>query len=212
MAMQSFWNHVGIFIIGGLGWWAAEYLIHRFVGHGKSTSLPFSRHHKKHHAQVHYFAPIQDKVKVAGFVIITLFSLGLMIATWQISLAFASGFTSSYLSYEFLHRRAHSHPPITRYGRWLRKHHFHHHFMNPKSNHGVITAIGDILFTTAEKPQRVKVPEKLAMPWLINPQTGDVYREFSDDYEIVHLKRRRTAATTDIATQAFDHKRHSMTV
>ncbi|MEE2902488.1 MAG: sterol desaturase family protein [Myxococcota bacterium] len=203
--MQSIWDYCGAFMVGGLGWWVAEYLIHRFVGHGKSTTLPFSRHHKKHHAQAHYFAPIRDKVKVAGFVIVSLFSLGLIIAAWQVSLAFATGFTSSYLSYEFLHRRAHSHPPITRYGRWLRKHHFHHHFMNPKSNHGVITALGDILFTTAEKPQRVKVPEKLAMPWLIDPQTGDVHQEFSGDYELVYLKRRRRSPNNQATGQALEH-------
>lgn len=208
--MQSFGTYFGIFLFGGLGWWAAEYLIHRFVGHGKSTALPFSRHHKKHHAQAHYFAPMRDKVKVAGIVIISLFGFGLCFASWQTSLAFAFGFTSSYLSYEFLHRRAHSHPPVTRYGRWLRRHHFHHHFMNPKTNHGVITAIGDLLFATAEKPERIKVPEKLAMPWLIDPNTGDVYQSFSEDYELLYLKSRRTSPTQLTAVDAPEQTNHSL--
>ena len=84
--------------------------------------------------------------------------------------------------------------------------------MNPKSNHGVITAIGDILFTTAEKPQRVKVPEKLAMPWLVDPQTGDVFREFSADYELVYLKHRRTSPNTKISTQSLNSTTRSLTV
>ena len=200
--MVNWSQYVIVFVIGGLGWWAAEYLIHRFVGHGKSTFLRFSSHHKKHHAKAHYFAPARDKIKVAGLIIMSLFVSGLIMTTWQVSLAFAFGFTSSYVSYEFLHRRAHSHPPRSKYGRWLRRHHFHHHFMNPKTNHGVITAIGDLLFSTAEKPERIKVPEKLAMPWLINPKTGDIYQEFSADYELVFLKSRRTTEFSQDITQA----------
>jgi len=179
-----------LFLAGWAGWWAAEYLIHRFVGHGRSNFLHFARHHKKHHALGDYFAPLSDKVKVSvgvGAVVLTVtgFAFGL-----DRGIGITIGFILSYLTYEWLHRRAHSHPPKSKYGRWVRRHHFYHHFMNPASNHGVTTAIGDLIFSTKCIPEKIKVPEKLKMAWLTNPQTGEVWPEYSEDYVLVRLKTR----------------------
>jgi len=177
------------FVVGWLSWWAAEYLIHRFVGHGRSNLLSFSRHHKKHHSQGNYFAPLLDKARVS-LTVTVIFGIGFgVVLGWANGLSLTGGFVLSYLTYEWLHRRAHSHPPKTKYGRWLRRHHFYHHFMNPNSNHGVTTFIGDILFQTKRIPQQIKVPEKLKMQWLTDPSTGEVWPEFSKDYVLMRSRK-----------------------
>ena len=61
--------------------------------------------------------------------------------------------------------------------------------MNPSSNHGVTTILGDLLLGTNELPKKIKVPEKLKMDWLTNPETGDVWQDFSKDYELIYLRK-----------------------
>ena len=185
-AIQAF----SLFVGGWLSWWAAEYLIHRFVGHSRSNKLSFSIHHKKHHALGNYFAPLTEKLKLSLLVVASAYCLLGMLLGWRPGFFLISGFVLSYVSYEWLHRRAHSHPPKTRYGRWLRRHHFYHHFMNPSSNHGVTTEIGDLLFRTKELPTQIRVPEKLKMPRLTDPKTGEVWPEFAQDYIMTHSRRR----------------------
>jgi hypothetical protein len=46
-------------------------------------------------------------------------------------------------------------------GKALRKYHFHHHFGDPKMNHGVTTRFGDRVFGTFETPDIVYVPENI---------------------------------------------------
>ena len=192
LLMQSFGFSIYCLVFGSgwLLWWASEYLIHRFVGHGQWIRLPFALHHRKHHALGNYFAPLIDKVKISVIVGASIFLLVALLCPWKIAAVFTSGFILSYLGYEWLHRRAHTHPPRSWYGRWARRHHFHHHFMDPSSNHGVTTSWGDLLFATKRVPAKIRVPEKLKMPWLTDPKTGEVWSEFSDDYEIIALKKR----------------------
>ena len=51
-------------------------------------------------------------------------------------------------------------------------------------NHGVSIPLWDIVFGTLDRPERVRVPRRLAMPWLVDEQ-GEVRPEFADDYELV---------------------------
>jgi hypothetical protein len=92
------------------------------------------------------------------------------------------------------HRRLHTHAPRTAYGRWARRHHFHHHFVNPKANHGVTTPLGDLAWGTLDPEQRIPVPERLAMAWLLDPETGDVAAPYQREYVLVRLGESRKAA------------------
>jgi sterol desaturase/sphingolipid hydroxylase (fatty acid hydroxylase superfamily) len=60
----------------------------------------------------------------------------------------------------------------------VRKHHFHHHFENPKMNHGVTTPVWDLVFGSYEPATVVHVPGKLTPRWM---QAGVDAR----DYQIV---------------------------
>lgn len=178
-------------IAGGVALWSlCEYLLHRFLGHDKRTwPNGFATEHTRHHSQGDYFAPSWKK----GLAALAALALILPLAVWALGTAigalFSGAFVAMYLTYEWLHRRTHTHPGLGAYGRFLRRHHFYHHFANPKANHGVTSPLWDRVFGTLAATPRLRVPEKLAMVWLIDPQTGDIREEFRRDYELVRKLR-----------------------
>ena len=99
-------------------------------------------------------------------------------------LAYALGLAGFYLTYEGLHRLEHVHAGFGPYGRWARRHHFHHHFVDPKANHGVTSPLWDLVLGTYAEPSIIPVPEKLAMRWLTDPRTGDLRPELAGTYEL----------------------------
>lgn len=198
------------FAAGALTWLLAEYFIHRFLGHTRAArKTAFGREHTRHHALGNYFAPTPKKVAAAVPVAAILLAISIPLAGPEVAMAYVSGFLSTYVLYEVLHRRAHTHPPRGPYGRWLRKHHFHHHFEDPSTNHGVTTPIGDLLLGTKRTTAKVRVPERLAMVWLIDPATNDVRAEHQHDYELVRISQASlpnagAAAVPRAALTAFD--------
>jgi hypothetical protein len=142
-----------------------------------------------HHAQVDYFAPWWQKALAAIASTAILLPLFVLIAGMQLGIACTLGFISMYLLYEILHRRAHTHPPGGRYGRWRRKNHLAHHFVDPRLAEGVTTPFWDIVFGTCLSVDRVRVPRRLAMPWLVD-ENGEIHAAYATDYELVGSRRR----------------------
>jgi hypothetical protein len=174
-------RQIAEFCGGVLGWTLAEYLLHRFLFHGSSGKAFFAlgaREHRRHHAEVAYFAPSWQKASAA----VAISSILMLLSA---SLAFTCGFVVAYAVYEVLHRRAHTHAPLTAYGRWRRKNHFAHHFSDPRLAQGVTTPLWDIVFGTTLALGTVKVPRRLAMPWLLD-RDGNVAPEFERDYVLVN--------------------------
>lgn len=89
-----------------------------------------------------------------------------------------------YVAYEVVHRRAHTHAPRGPYSRWVRRNHFTHHFLTPRTNHGVTSPLWDRVFGTHEPLGVVRVPARHAMPWLLDPATGEVRAELAADYRL----------------------------
>ena len=79
-----------------------------------------------------------------------------------------AGYVVAYFTYEAIHGIAHCFAPRTRYGRWYRKHHFHHHFAEPLRNQGVTTPFWDKVFGTFSEPGQIQVPRRMAMRWLLD--------------------------------------------
>lgn len=164
------------FILGVLLWTFLEYVIHRFLGHEHKGKNPFKVEHLEHHKKVHYFAPAYKKAAVAVMVAAVLFlTLNLLLA-WQIALSFVIGLVGMYAFYEATHARFHRKGPIAKPFIILRKHHFYHHFHQPKMNHGVTTRFWDRVFGTFHRVETVSVPRKMTMSWLMN---GD---DIAEDY------------------------------
>lgn len=189
------------FAVGVLGWSAAEYALHRFVGHGRRRRRParwyqrvtpsgllaeFNEEHLAHHADPTYFAPTSRKA-VAAIVSTTLVggALSLLVGPRR-AWSFAVGFGTMYVSYEVFHRRIHTHPPTGPYSRWMRQHHLLHHFRAPRSNHGVTSAVWDhLLHTEAPEAAPLRVPVKMAPQWMVDPETRGVREAYRQDYDVV---------------------------
>ena len=154
-------------VLGTLTWTLLEYVLHRFLGHVHKGKNFFKSEHTLHHAKLNYFAPFYKKaiaaVIVAAFLIIILnFFTELIYAG-----SFTFGLIGMYIVYEHTHYRYHTSTPLIPPFIILRKHHFYHHFHNPKMNHGVTTRIWDRVFGTFVRVDIVKIPKQMTMDWLI---------------------------------------------
>jgi sterol desaturase/sphingolipid hydroxylase (fatty acid hydroxylase superfamily) len=169
-------------IAGAAAWTLLEYGIHRFLGHHRwFRGNRFGLEHVRHHAEGNYFAATIKKVALAVVVAI---AVGGPAALWagSVGAAAVAGLLVAYGGYEILHRREHTHPGVGGYGRWARRHHFHHHFVDPRSNHGVTSPIWDLVFATYRRPAVIPVPARLCMRWLVDDATGRVRAEHADRY------------------------------
>lgn len=175
-------------LAGVVSWTLAEYVLHRFDGHGMKGKTPFSREHLAHHADPTYFAPSWKKAALAVVVVGTFGSVG----WWLVGIdgiAFAIGFTAMYLTYEIIHRRIHTHGPVNPYAAWARRHHLVHHHVAPKMNHGVTTSLWDHVFRTYQASEQVRVPRRHAPVWLV--QGGELRPDYADHYVLAGRARKR---------------------
>jgi sterol desaturase/sphingolipid hydroxylase (fatty acid hydroxylase superfamily) len=184
------WSWPLAFVLGVFGWSFAEYALHNWVGHLGRGRNDFSREHLAHHGDTRYFTPTPKKIVVAA---LSMSAPGALLV-WWLGGAGASawaGFALAYVGYEVLHRRIHTHPPRGWYGRWARRHHYYHHFVGPRFNHGVTSPLWDLVFRTWRAPERLRVPEKQAMVWLLDPATNDVRAELQRDYVLARRGDKR---------------------
>jgi sterol desaturase/sphingolipid hydroxylase (fatty acid hydroxylase superfamily) len=194
--------------LGAVGWTLLEYVLHRFVFHGASATRLGAKEHRRHHAQVDYFAPWWQKALAALAVTAVMLPLAIVAQGAAIGLSLTAGFIGMYLLYEVLHRRAHTHPPTGPYGRWRRRSHFAHHFVDPRRGQGVTTPVWDRVFGTRLPVERVPVPRRLAMPWLVDAE-GEIWPAYANDYELVGSARsddclRRTDTEAAMANRSPD--------
>ncbi len=170
-------------------WSFMEYALHRFAFHEAKGANYGSREHLRHHGS-------EDTVleswylSWAGVLAVSLLMLpglghlvGLRATGWGVGLGYLAG----YAFYDWVHWRAHRRAiPAGWFGRYeasVRRHHFIHHFHAPMQNHGVTSPLWDHVFGTYVAVERIQVPRRLAMRWLVDDD-GDVRAEYAADYEI----------------------------
>jgi hypothetical protein len=192
------------FALGAVAWSAAEYSIHRFVGHGpkrarvrglgmltpSGVAAEFNAEHLAHHADPSYFAPTSRKLLAAAVAVPTITALAAPVLGLRRAFAFGTGLTAMYGTYEVLHRRIHTHAPTGPYSRWMRRHHLLHHHKAPRDNHGVTSPVFDLMFGTHTPPERVRVPRHVAPTWLVDA-AGELRPEYAEDYELVGKRARK---------------------
>jgi sterol desaturase/sphingolipid hydroxylase (fatty acid hydroxylase superfamily) len=160
-----------IFLAFGILFWTfLEYLIHRFLGHQNNAKHIIRQEHKRHHAEWDYFVPLHKKLFVAALFLAISTTIMSLFFSFSYALFFAIGLAGMYLIYESAHKLFHAKEPLIGYGLKMRKHHFYHHFGNPKLNHGVTTAFWDRVFGTFKSVDAVSVPKNMAMRWLFDAQ------------------------------------------
>ena len=185
-------------VVGGGLWTLAEYLLHRFAMHQLGGRGIMSREHLEHHVTSTWRFDRNHPLSWAGMLAAG-FGLLAPLGWWMVSgvagLAVAAGWAAGYFHYEVRHACAHRRGPSSRYTTWVRRHHFHHHFGHPMANHGVSTALWDRVFGTYQRPARVRVPRRMALPWMLDGD-GELRSELAGDYVLVGLADRdeRTAA------------------
>ena len=165
-------------------WTLAEYLLHRFVMHEMKGKGLASREHLRHHAE-------RDSVLESWYyawtgVVIVGTGLGAAATALlgPIGICLGAGWVAAYGVYDWMHWRAHRRPVANAYERWIRRHHFHHHFGHPMTNHGVTTPVWDMVFGTYVRVDGpLRVPRRMAMVWLVDDD-GAVRPEYAADYEL----------------------------
>lgn len=168
-------------------WTWAEYMLHRFAMHHLHGKGMMSREHLEHHVTSGWSFSHTHLLSWAGMLLVgfalwaPLFSLAVSV---PFGLTIAVGWSFGYFFYEYQHMVSHLRAPKTRYQRLVRRHHFHHHFGAPMKNHGVSTPFWDRVFGSFEHPEQVRVPRRLALPWLVDAD-GEVLPAFAADYVLV---------------------------
>jgi sterol desaturase/sphingolipid hydroxylase (fatty acid hydroxylase superfamily) len=177
----------GTFGIGMMLWFTGEYLLHRFAMHHLHGKGMMSREHLEHHVHSTWRFSYTHLLSWTGVVVVGAaiwLPVGWLVNGTATGILLAAGWAGGYAFYEFQHARSHLVPPRGRYGRWIRRHHLHHHFGRPMSNHGVSMPLWDHVFGTHEAPEQIRVPRRLALPWMLDDR-GDLLDEFTDDYVLV---------------------------
>ena len=170
-------------LAGAFTWTFLEYVFHRWLGHDRRfRGNPFGVEHVQHHIEGDYFAPGWKKLLAATVVGALLALATVALFGRAIGLAYVGGLLAFCAAYELLHRREHTHPGLNAYGRWARRHHFTHHFVDARCNHGVTSPLWDHVFGTYRAPGTIRVPTKLCMAWLKDPATGTVRSDWSDTF------------------------------
>ena len=139
------------FAVGFQLWGLAEYLLHRFAMHELHGKGIMSREHLEHHVTSSWGFSVIHLLSWAGMLLVGAIlwvPLGALVGGLAVGITTAVGWAAGYFFYEYQHAVAHLRGPSGRYGRWLRKHHFHHHFGHPMANHGVTYSIWDKVFGT----------------------------------------------------------------
>jgi sterol desaturase/sphingolipid hydroxylase (fatty acid hydroxylase superfamily) len=175
------------FPVGWALWTLAEYGLHRFAMHHLQGKGMMSREHLEHHVTSGWSFDKNHILSWTGMLLVggVLWApLGWILAGPVAGVTLAVGWAFGYFFYEYQHAVSHLRAPQTSYQHTVRRHHFHHHFGAPMANHGVSIGFWDHVFGTFERPEQVRVPRRLALPWLVD-EAGEVKPEFADDYVLV---------------------------
>jgi sterol desaturase/sphingolipid hydroxylase (fatty acid hydroxylase superfamily) len=178
-------NYILTFSLGILTWPVLEYVLHRFLGHVFKANTLFKKEHSRHHAETNYFAPLKYKLLASiPICTVTIFLVSLITSSFLFGAIYTLGFIGMYAFYEWVHWSFHARAPKTKIGMNLRKHHFSHHFHNPKFNHGVTTTFMDRITGTYMKVEKVKVPKNIPLPWLFDKDTNQILSQYEDDFQL----------------------------
>ena len=179
-------------LFGLFAWSFTEYAMHNWNGHLGKGRFVFSREHLAHHAKFDHRSTWAARLHTAIPLLSSVLTLGWLVAGLWLGFVFTAGLSLGYLGYSWLHHDLHVSAPKTAYGRWVRRHHFYHHFSDSSANHGVTSPLWDWVFRTYRSPGLIEVPKNRMMPWLGDKDTATISSEHAAHYTI--KRRSRSAA------------------
>jgi dihydroceramide fatty acyl 2-hydroxylase len=147
------WGRLVLQVLAGyVAWTLVEYWLHRLVFHlpivgPKTARVGFLIH------GVHHDYPWDETRLVfppgASLALCGLTYLGFRALLGEDALyGPLAGFVLGYVIYDEVHWYVHAHQPTSRFGRWLRREHFIHHFKEPTTRFGVSCPWLDYVFGT----------------------------------------------------------------
>lgn len=146
-------NFVWLFLAGVLTWTFAEYWVHRYVYHAKTTNPVWVKIQHMGHT-IHHQYP-KDPTRLAmppvpALILASVFFALFWVLMREYSLAFFPGFFFGYVLYVSLHYAQHRFkPPKYRPLNRLWKYHAMHHYKYPETKaFGVSTTLWDWVFGT----------------------------------------------------------------
>lgn len=171
----------GMFAAGILAWTLIEYMVHRFLFHPSMETQERVReivssdpdkpvisrlesvsqkYYFLAHGVHHDFPSDSRRLVLAPTLSIPLsilfyFSYRALMGPELVAPFFAA-FLLGYVFYDTNHFLMHHVPPKTVFGRFLKKHHFRHHYKTANRNFGVTSPLWDIIFRTYDKPAKAK--------------------------------------------------------
>jgi sterol desaturase/sphingolipid hydroxylase (fatty acid hydroxylase superfamily) len=148
---------------GMVAWTLLEYLVHRYVLHGRFPAGPgvyrrfthrfFDPLHWEHHARPwdsnHINGTLKDTLPFSAVFI----ALGLLTPR-QIGAVFVAGLLRAYVIEEWVHQSVHYNNFNNRYFRYIRRHHLYHH--SPKgmnAGYGLTNGFWDVVWSTRFPPE-----------------------------------------------------------
>lgn len=167
--------------LGGLFLWTfVEYLMHRFVFHAPDhvmeethdivatlqpgeavvPKLPTWRHtfYFIAHGVHHDYPSDSSRLVMPPGVSVPLAVLFWFLFRWTFGALYApavfAGFVTGYLVYDSIHFAVHHFAVPTSAGRWLKRAHHRHHFLDPDEDYGVSSPLWDVVLGTLGKHQR----------------------------------------------------------
>ncbi len=171
---------MGMFMAGLAVWTLTEYVVHRFVFHvGEEIendtrekifelapgepALPRmegweQRHYFVAHGVHHEFPNDTRRLVMPPILSVPLAFLFYFL--FRVPLGpvlgplFFGGFVTGYLFYDMTHYAVHHFSMRTRLGRFLKKHHYRHHYEDPDRNYGVSSPVWDYIFGTFGRLRR----------------------------------------------------------
>lgn len=153
---------IGIaFAAGILAWTFFEYAIHRWVYHGNIRGKKLRAFIESFH--IYHHRNIDDpRVITAGPLMIIPLSAGILIPSWLLLGAdfgpFGIGFVMAYYFYEWVHFLIHRSSHESRYIRYIRQYHLHHHDHRWDRCYGNTSSLWDHLLGTYVQPnEKAKV-------------------------------------------------------
>ena len=180
---------------GAVAWTLGEYLMHRFAMHAlKGRGMASREHLTPPRRSTTPCSRSGGSPGWASSASASRFGVNSAHVVGAVGWCLGIGWVGGYGFYDWLHFRAHRRT-IQRpaslagtYERYVRRHHFHHHFGHPTMNHGVTTPVWDLVFGTYERVEGpVKVPRRLAMRWLVDDD-GELLPGYEDDWALVGRK------------------------
>ena len=152
MASQLPWTTTAVaFWMGITLWTFTEYALHRWVFHYEPSSVVGRRLMFLVHGIHHAYPRDSTRLVMPPLVSVPLAALfwslfDLVFGRW--SMGTFSGFLFGYLCYDMIHYATHHLPMRGRLGRYLRRYHMNHHFVDDDTAFGVSNPLWDVIFAT----------------------------------------------------------------